>query len=111
MGLFTLFNEVFDAGINISEARDIVNEAFQKALSTMESMCGNPGQTSVYNNYIIPAFTKAKGPIEDGWENVDIGEYMDFMGEIVEEGNNIMSEAYDEAQQILSELEEQLEEF
>jgi vacuolar-type H+-ATPase subunit H len=34
---------------------------------------------------------------------------MDFMGEIVEEGNQIMADAYEFAQEILSELEEALE--
>lgn len=109
MGLFGLFGSVFQAGIDITEARELVNEAFQEALSTMEGMIGNAGQQTVFNDYVVPAFQDAKGPIEEGWNEVDIGEYMDFMGEIVEEGNNIMSDAYDEAQEILSELEEEAE--
>jgi hypothetical protein len=109
MGLFSLFSSVFDAGIDITEAREIVNEAFMEAIDTMQAMVGNAGQQTVFNDYVVPAFQDAKGPIEDGWNDVDIGEYMDFMGEIVEEGNNIMADAYDEAQEILSELEEEAE--
>ena len=109
MGLFGWFSSVFEAGIDISEAREVVNEAFEEALSTMEGMVGNAGQQTVFNDYVVPAFEDAKGPIEEGWNEVDIGEYMDFMGEIVEEGNSIMSDAYDEAQEILSELEEEAE--
>ncbi|NBQ17814.1 hypothetical protein EBU24_05860 [bacterium] len=109
MGLFSLFSSVFQAGIDITEAREVVNEGFQEALDTMEGMIGNAGQQTVYNDYVVPAFEDAKGPIEEGWPGVDIGEYMDFMGEIVEEGNNIMSDAYDQAQEILSELEQEAE--
>jgi hypothetical protein len=72
----------------------------------MESMVGNEGQQVVYDDYVISAFKKAKGPILEGWTDVDIGEYMDFMGEIVGEGNFIMAQAYEEAQIALSELEE-----
>lgn len=109
MGLFGWFGSVFQSGIDISEAREVINEGFQEALSTMEGMIGNAGQQTVYNSYVVPAFQDAKGPIEDGWNDVDIGEYMDFMGEIVEEGNSIMADAYDQAQEILSELEEEAE--
>jgi vacuolar-type H+-ATPase subunit H len=91
---------------NISEARELVREAYNDALDTMESMVGNEGQQVVFNDYVVPAFREARGPVKDGWTEVDIGEYMDFMGEIVEEGNSIMSEAYEEAQEMLSELEE-----
>jgi hypothetical protein len=105
MGLFDLFGSVLDAGLDITEAREVVNEGFQEALSTMEGMVANDGQQTVYNDYVVPAFEDAKGPIEEGWTDVDIGEYMDFMGEIVEEGNSIMSDAYDLAQEILSEAE------
>jgi len=109
MGLFGLFGSVFEAAIDITEARELVNEGFQEALDTMEGMVGNAGQQTVFNDYVVPAFEDAKGPIENGWTDVDIGEYMDFMGEIVEEGNSIMSDAYDQAQEILSELEEEAE--
>ena len=36
---------------------------------------------------------------------------MDFMGDIVGEGNDIMAEAYAEAEEILNEIEEQAEAF
>lgn len=101
MGMFSAF---VDIAINLaakSEAQQIIKEGLAEALYTMENMCGNPGQTSVYENHVAPAFKENLGPIEDGWEDVDIGDYMDFMGEIVGEGNDIMSNAYDEAQQIL----------
>lgn len=110
MGLFDLFSAAFDAARDIEEAREIIQQGLSDALSTMEGMVGNEGQESVYQNYVEPAFQDAVGPIKEGWPGVDIGEYMDFMGEIVEEGNGIMEEAYDEAQEILSEIEEALEE-
>lgn len=110
MGLSDLFNAAFDAAADIEEAREVIREGFADALSTMEGMVGNEGQQSVYDSYVVPEFEAAVGPINEGWPGVDIGEYMDFMGEIVEEGNSIMEEAYAEAQEILSEIEEALEE-
>jgi hypothetical protein len=109
MGLFDIFTAAVNSAIDITEARELVNEALQEALGIMEGMCGNEGQLSVFGDYVAPAFEDAMGPIEDGWNDVDIGLYMDFMGEIVEEGNGIMSDAYDQAQEILSELEEEAE--
>lgn len=109
MGLFDLFTAAVGSAIDIAEAGQIIDEAFQEALGKMEGMCGNEGQISVFGSYVAPAFADAKGPIKEGWNNVDIGEYMDFMGEIVEEGNSIMSDAYDQAQEMLSELEEAAE--
>lgn len=109
MGLFSLFRQAVGSAIDISEAREIVNEALQDALDTMEGMCGNEGQLTVFNDYVKPAFIENKGKIRDGWNPVDIGEYMDFMGEIIDEGNNIMEQAYEEAEEILSELEEAIE--
>ena len=96
---------------SISEARELVREALEDALNTMESMVGNEGQQVVFDSYVSPAFREARGPVSEGWPGVDIGEYMDFMGEIVGEGNSIMEEAYEEAQEILSELEQFAEEF
>lgn len=110
MGLFDLFGAAFDAAADIEEARLIVQEGLSDALSTMEGMVGNEGQASIFESYVAPAFEDAIRPIKEGWPGVDIGEYMDFMGEIVEEGNSIMEEAYGEAQEILSEIEEALEE-
>lgn len=111
MGLAGLFASAISAGFDIAQAREVIKEGLQQALSTMEDMVGNPGQQSVFNSYVVPQFTEnAQAPIDDGWEDVDIGEYMDFMGEIVGEGNQIMAEAYALAQEILSEYEEAAEE-
>ena len=109
MSMFRAFSSAISAGLDIAEAREVVREGLSEALSTMSGMVGNSGQQSVYDNYVVPAFQESVGPVEDGWNDVDIGEYMDFMGEIVEEGNSIMSDAYDQAQEILSELEEAAE--
>jgi len=106
-----LFSGAFDAGIDISEAREVIREGLSNALDTMADMVGNEGQGVVFDDYVEPAFIENTGPIRDGWSDVDIGEYMDFMGEIVDEGNSIMSDAYSEAEDILSEIEEALEEF
>jgi hypothetical protein len=111
MGLFSAFVNIIDSGFDIAEAREIVREGLDDALTTMSGMVGNAGQDVVFNDYVEPAFREnAEASIDDGWTDVDIGEYMDFMGEIVEEGNSIMADAYDEAQEILSEAEEAAEE-
>ena len=111
MGLSSLFFSVVSSAISISEARNVIRQGLEEALSVMENMVGNPGQATVFKDYVEPEFRiNAQSNIEDGWEDVDIGDYMDFMGEIVEEGNQIMADAYEEAQQILSELEEAAEE-
>lgn len=82
----------------MSVGTQIIQEGLSEALSTMQSMCANEGQTSVYDSYVVDAFQQnAQASPEDGWEDVDIGGYMDFMGEIVETGNQIMQAAYDEA--------------
>jgi hypothetical protein len=44
--------------------------------------------------------------IGDDWPDVDIGEYMYFMGEIVEAGNAIMAEAFDEAASLKGEADD-----
>jgi hypothetical protein len=100
------------SSFDITEARLIISTAYLQALQTMSSMVGNAGQLSVYDSYVIPQFEAVKNTkITFGWPDVDIGEYMSFMGEIVGEGNQIMNEAYDEAQRILSEYEEIAESF
>ena len=112
MSMFGAFAQVVSSGLAIAEARSVVREGLSDALSTMESMVGNAGQETVYNSYVEPAFREnAQSDIKDGWEDVDIGEYMDFMGDIVDEGNSIMSDAYEQAQEILSEAEEAAEAF
>jgi hypothetical protein len=110
MGLRSLFFSIVSSTISISEARSVVRQGLEEALSVMEGMVGNAGQATVFKDYVEPEFrANAQADIEDGWEDVDIGEYMDFMGEIVGEGNQIMADAYALAQEILSELEEALE--
>jgi len=94
---------------NVEEVREIITSAYDVALSTMESMIGNEGQQSIFDTYVVDAFKDNVGPIKDGWEDVNIGDYMDFMGDIVGEGNDIMAEAYDEAEALLNELEEAAE--
>lgn len=96
------------------QANDTVETAFYEAISTMAAMLGNEGQASVFQTQVIPAFAEAlaQSQIEQGWPDVDIGEYMVFMGEIVAEGNAIMEEAYQEAEGLLdeaSDLEAELE--
>ena len=110
MGLFGAFTQAISSGLSIAEARSIVRQGLSDALSTMDGMVGNAGQQTVFNDYVEPEFREnAQADIDDGWTDVDIGEYMDFMGEIVEEGNSIMADAYEQAQEILSELEEAIE--
>lgn len=110
MSLARALSTIIDIGVDIAEARQVVRDGLIEALTTMEDMIGNAGQQTVFNDYVSPAFIENIGSINDGWEDVDIGEYMDFMGEIVEVGNLIMAEAYELAQEILSELEEYIEE-
>lgn len=110
MGLFSAFTNIVNSAVAINEARAIVRAGLEEALGIMSGMVGNPGQEVVFYDYVEPAFQEnAQADIKDGWYDVDIGEYMDFMGEIVDEGNNIMEGAYELAQEILSELEESLE--
>jgi hypothetical protein len=110
MGLGGLWHRIAGTGINIAEARNVIKEGLQEALFVMANLVANPGQETVYTDYVVPEFkSNAQSNIDDGWEDVDIGEYMDFMGEIVNEGNQIMAAAYEIAQAILSELEEAIE--
>lgn len=90
------------------EAAQIVEAAFYDAMDTMYGMCGNAGQESVFFSYVMPDFASAMESTEIGenWPDVDIGEYMYFMGEIVEAGNAIMSEAFDEAASLQGEAED-----
>jgi len=90
------------------EASQIVEAAFYEAMDTMYGMCGNAGQESVFFNYVISDFADAMDSTEigDDWPDVDIGEYMVFMGEIVEAGNAIMSEAFDEAASLKGQAED-----
>jgi len=83
----------------------IIKSGLEDALSTMEGMTANAGQDTVYQDYVIDGFREnAQADVEEGWSDVDIGEYMDFMGEIVAEGNSIMQDAYDQAQETQAEI-------
>ena len=85
--------------------QEIIKNGLEEALTTMKNMIGNEGQTVVYEKYVIPAFEEnAKASVYDGWFDVDIGDYMDFMGEIVAEGNSIMQDAYDYAAEVQAEI-------
>lgn len=109
MGLFEAILDFFSGDIvggaiaiaSDLSAKQIISEALQEALDTMESMIVNPGQETVYNDYIKDQFQQnSKAPVDDGWEDADAGDYSDFMSEIVEAGNTIMQDAYDYAQEI-----------
>jgi tellurite resistance protein len=93
MGLFSSLL----GGIVESIGNEIIASAFDDALSEMQGMCANEGQLSVFENTVVAEFENSlsSSSTESGWDNVDIGEYMDFMGEIVEAGNSIMSSAYE----------------
>jgi hypothetical protein len=90
------------------EASQIVEAAFYEAMDTMYGMCANAGQDSVFFSYVMPDFASAMESTEigDDWPDVDIGEYMYFMGEIVEAGNAIMAEAFDEAASLKGEADD-----
>ena len=95
------------------EAREVVEGAYYEALDIMFSMCANAGQETVFDDYIIEAFGRQlnRTRLKDSWQDVDIGEYMAFMGEIVETGNQIMSEAFDEANSMMDEIDDIKEEI
>jgi hypothetical protein len=108
-GLYGAASELAEEiGELYEEAGQIVEAAFYEAMDTMYGMCGNAGQESVFFSYVMPAFGDEMSNTEIGeqWNDVDIGEYMYFMGEIVEAGNAIMSEAFDEAASLQGEAED-----
>lgn len=101
--------ELIEAALEaLQEAEDIILDAYIEAITTMINMVGNVGQATVMESRVIPAFEETFGNSdpETGWEPVDIGEYMAFMGEIVEEGNSIMEVAYNDAAGLLDEAAE-----
>jgi len=103
MGLFDLLNIMQD----VANLDEIIEEGLQEALGTMESMVANEGQASVFESYVAPEFESAAStPPTEGWPSVDIGAYMDFMGEIVEAGNQIMEFTYNYAMEVLMQMEE-----
>jgi hypothetical protein len=91
----------------------IINEALQEVIELMPSMCANEGQLSVIENDAILMFIKntAEGIQNDyEWEDVDLGDYMDFVGEIVTEGNIIMENAFAQAKEMEEEINEAIQE-
>lgn len=81
--------------------KEIIRSGLEDALSTMEGMLGNTGQETIYADYVVQAFMEnAQSDVESGWEDVELDDYMDFMGEIIAEGNAIMQDAYDYAQEM-----------
>ena len=78
-------------------AQDIITGGLDEALSIMGSMVANEGQASIFESTIAPEFESNTEQALDSedyeWEDVDAGDYMDFMGQIVEEGNGIMASA------------------
>jgi hypothetical protein len=108
-GFYGLADELAEEiGELYEEASEIVEAAFYTAMDTMYEMCGNAGQETVFFDAVIPAFADEMDNTEIGeqWGDVDIGEYMVFMGEIVEAGNAIMAEAFDEAASLKDEADD-----
>lgn len=108
-GLYGAASELAEEiGELYEEAGEVVEAAFYDAMDTMYGMCGNAGQESVFFSYVMPGFADEMDNTEIGeqWNDVDIGEYMVFMGEIVEAGNAIMSEAFDEAASLKGEADD-----
>jgi len=103
MGLFDLLGVMQD----VDNANEIIQAGLDEALGTMESMIVNEGQGSVFESYIGPEFESAAtaSPTE-GWPGVDAGAYVDFVGEIVEAGNQIMEAYYAYALDVLMQQEE-----
>lgn len=87
----------------------IVMEALEEVVQLMPDMCANEGQLSVIQSTGIPQFmenTSQGIQNEYEWEDVDLGDYMDFVGEIVAEGNMIMEAAFIQAKEMQEEQEE-----
>ena len=83
----------------------IIKSALEDALSTMEGLCANQGQLVTFENHVVDAFKDQTTEVTQGtdyeWDDIDIGDpYMEYMGEIIEEGNQIMSQACDEATEV-----------
>lgn len=108
-GRFGLVDELSEEiGELYEEASERVETAFYEAVDTMTGMCANEGQYSVIERYAIPEFAAQVGSTQLGeeWRDVDIGEYMAFVGEIVEAGNQIMSDAYSDAESLTDEADD-----
>lgn len=80
---------------------EIVEEGLTRSIFIMKSMIVNEGQRSILVGKIIPNFEKnSKDPVENGWSFVSAGPYVDFLGETVEAGNQIMNAAFKLANQV-----------
>lgn len=90
-------NEAREAAQELQEQAYLeLEEAFLAAIETMQTMIVNAGQQTVFNDEVIPQFAESfnNSDPQVGWEEVNIGEYMAFMGQIVNTGNQLMEEAY-----------------
>lgn len=95
----------FDAAL-MAVAQGIISAGLEDALGEMQDMVGNEGQQSVYDNYVVEAFREQRSQIRPGdeWESIDIGDYMVFMGDIVESGDDIMYDACEEAAELVADI-------
>jgi hypothetical protein len=120
MGLFDLIDDSIDA-FNLADGlsedgaspKMIIMEGLEEALGLMESMIVNPGQGAIYENEIQPAFENATilaiaSAPEFNWDEV-MTEYPEAVGEMVEEGNNVMIDACNQAEELQEEIEEAIE--
>jgi len=84
--------------------RLIIYQGLQDAISTMSKLPANAGQETIFEKYIQPAFQKQGIEVMLGtdyeWDPIIIDNYMDAVGEIVEEGNQIMEVAAEEATEL-----------
>jgi hypothetical protein len=106
-----LISDIMNAGT--VNPRQIVRDALEETKKLILIMPGNEGQLTVIENDGVPAFEKhAQRAIENDfeWEDVDLQDYMDFVGEIIAEGNTIMSDACEQAKEIQEEIEEAIAE-
>jgi hypothetical protein len=102
MGLFSFVDDIKDA----ADAKEVISQGLEEALDTMENMLSTEGQISIFGSTFAPEFeSNAKASPEDGWDAVSAEPYSDFMGEIVEAGNQIMEAAYQYAEEILADEE------
>lgn len=105
-----LISDIMDAGtIN---PKEIVREAYRESEELMVEMCANEGQLTVIENDGIPALKDATDQAlenEYEWEDIDLGDYMEFVGEIIAEVNMIMADACEQAQELQEEIEEAIQ--
>jgi hypothetical protein len=97
----SFIDQIADFAIEQYEEAKIAN-AIGDAISSMSGLPVNAGQEAIFQDYIEPAFLSiSTDPDNCNPEQVygDIpGEYLDFMGGIVEEGIDIINQALEEIQ-------------